>query len=531
MRAVVVGFAVVLFTPLLKSPFPILQELKQFKKIVAAGVLDEQELLSCLTRMVRESTNAGKRELMRNIHVCPATWTTLFYAWVVVYHTFTSFSFTKTAFSFLQHFVALCSGKKDFKYPLSIVSSALDLIRSICRIGSEAVEALCATGGVRVLFVALTCAYYTRMSGGEDAGAAKDLVEKVLGVLDEVVAFDETLVVLPFDVPKAACAAAQLAEVKALSSITMLLSPEHGFAHKRSKVLGIISAVTALKSGARRIVEPRENEASCVDQLLFFAAKSDSRSSVCQHPTPPPPHHTPPQDYARATMCIRNLVRHVPAVRQRVLSTEAGIPGLSNLPRLRDQFIEIVDGGAIGYPPRTQSGPARETTAVSAGLDTLRHLLESSDSKALTNEALVDSNQRGVLALLGVMARCDSKVVREKASRIFGLLDQEAFMYANMMHSYTGSGEHAEKWGTGFRVAQEFHAREMKDKEQMRGQQQKRQQFMMQQRMMAEQGMSPEEMAMMGGMGGMGGGMPPGMPPGMTEEMMMQMMMGGGMGQ
>eukprot|EP01061_Rhynchopus_euleeides_P007750 TRINITY_DN16808_c1_g3_i1.p1 TRINITY_DN16808_c1_g3~~TRINITY_DN16808_c1_g3_i1.p1 ORF type:complete len:487 (+),score=213.11 TRINITY_DN16808_c1_g3_i1:41-1501(+) len=446
-------------------------ELKEFKKLIAAGVLDEQELLACLTRMVREGNPAGKREYMNNLHL----------------------------------FVSLCAGKKGFKYPVAVVSSALDMIRSICRLGDVATQALCATGGVRVLFVALTRAYTECMSGGENASAAKDLVEKLLGVIDEVVGFDESKVVLPFDVPKEAAAAHQLADLKALSSITMLLRPEHGFAHKRAKVLGIISSVTALKSGAQRIMAPSADEAnSCIDQLLYFAAKSDTRST----------------DYGRATMCIRNLVRHVPAARQRVLSTEAGIAGLANLPRLRDQFIEIVDGGAIGYPPRTQSGPPRETNAVSAGLDALRFLLESSDSKELANAALVDSNQRGVLALLGIMARCENPTVREKVARMFKLLGEEAFMYAELMHSYTGSGDNAERWGTGFRVAQEMHAREMKDRDQQRQQQQRMQQFMMQQRMMAEGGASPEEMmAMMGG-GGMGGGM--------DEEMMARMMMAGG---
>ena len=213
-------------------------------------------------------------------------------------------------------------------------------------------------------------------------------------------------------------------------------------------------------------------------------------------------------------------MRHVPAARARVLSTEPGLPGLANIPRLRDQFLEVIDGGAIGYPPRTQqTGRPREPSAVAAGLDALITLLEHADSRATANEAMVDANQRGVLAILGILCRCENRALRAKAASLLGpgRLSEEAAKYAEVMLGYTGTGENAEKWGTGFRVAMERRLREQKDMQEKSQQQRKmqQQQMMMQQQMM-QAGASPEDL-----MGMMGGG-------GMSPEMM-EMMMGGGM--
>ena len=177
----------------------------------------------------------------------------------------------------------MCAGKNEKKYSATAVSAALDVIRCICRQGKSAMAALCAAGGVKVLFVALTRAYTTSMTATEGSAAAKDLVEKLLGVIEEVVSFDESLVALDFDEPEEAAGAKQLASLKALSSIAMLLRPEHGFAHKRTKVLGIISAVTSIRTGAVRITTPTSSTDSgleCIDQLLYFAAKSDSKPQV-----------------------------------------------------------------------------------------------------------------------------------------------------------------------------------------------------------------------------------------------------------
>eukprot|EP01063_Lacrimia_lanifica_P020056 TRINITY_DN27410_c0_g1_i1.p1 TRINITY_DN27410_c0_g1~~TRINITY_DN27410_c0_g1_i1.p1 ORF type:complete len:514 (+),score=245.19 TRINITY_DN27410_c0_g1_i1:64-1605(+) len=472
-------------------------ELREFKKLLAASKLDEPELLACLVRMRdMQSKSANKLELQRNIHL----------------------------------FVALCTGKETFKYSLDVISHAVDLIRSICRSGTDAVKVLCAAGGIRVLFVALTRLYAECMKGGPKAGDAKELVEKLLAVLDEFCTFDEKEVVLAYDIPEEACAAAQLAGIKTLGSLCRLLRPEHGFTHKRTKVLGIIASATALKEGATRLTTAHGTTSQAdvnanVDLLLFFAAKSDSKSA----------------EYARATMCIRNLIRHVPAVRTRVLSTDAGLPGLPGLSTLQNQFIELIDGGCIGCPPRTSMAPPRDHGAVSAGLDCLAYMLEGA-TRQLALDALVAENQRGLLALFGIMARVDSPTIRARAATEFlsqfAQMDGEVSKYINMIKSYNGVGEMAEKWGAGFRVVQELRAREAKDQDRARMQQRQQQrqaqqsqmqQQILQQMMMAEQaGASPEELEAMQQMlmGGMGGGMGGG-PGGMSPEML-AMMMGGG---
>eukprot|EP01059_Diplonema_ambulator_P033953 TRINITY_DN7384_c0_g2_i1.p1 TRINITY_DN7384_c0_g2~~TRINITY_DN7384_c0_g2_i1.p1 ORF type:complete len:513 (+),score=163.00 TRINITY_DN7384_c0_g2_i1:41-1540(+) len=456
-------------------------ELKEFKKLVSSAEVDDQALVRCLQKMRGLATPANKQELLRNLHL----------------------------------FTALCGGtKSEFKYSLVVVDAAVDLLISLCRGDSE--RAIVRVGGVKALFVALTKAYTCSMNNGPLSSAAKSLVEKLLNVLDEVVSFDEKEVVLPFDVPASAGAARQLASIKTFGTITMLLNAAHGFTHKRAKVLGIISSVTSIRQGAELIAAQETDGLRTIDHLLSLAAKSDSK--------------TP--EYTRATMCVRNLVRHVASCRARVLSTEPGYGDLTNLPRFRDQFIELVDGGSIGYPPRTQQAAPRDVSAVSAGIDTLCFLLENSDSHELALEALLDANQRGLLALFGIMARCESPALRNRvASELLGpmsMLDNDIGRYVHIMKGYTGSGEFSSQWGTGFRVAQELHAREQKEqaraKMAQRQQQRSAQNQMLQQMLMGGMGggMGPSEeelmmQQMMMGMGGMDMG-------GMTEEQMMMMM-------
>eukprot|EP01064_Diplonema_japonicum_P029883 TRINITY_DN4936_c0_g1_i1.p1 TRINITY_DN4936_c0_g1~~TRINITY_DN4936_c0_g1_i1.p1 ORF type:complete len:520 (+),score=192.67 TRINITY_DN4936_c0_g1_i1:47-1561(+) len=460
-------------------------ELKEFNKLVNSSEVDDQALVRSLQKMRSlQAAAANKQELLRNIHL----------------------------------FTALCAGKTEFKYSLPVVSAAVELIISLCRSDTE--HMLVKTGGVKVLFVALTRAYTASLKGGPLANAARELVEKLLNVLDEVASFDED-VVLPFDVPASAGAARQLASIKTFGSITMLLNPAHGFLNKRPKVLGIISSVTCLKQGAYLIAAQENEGIKSIDQLLSMAAKSDSKAA----------------EYTRATMCVRNLVRHVPACRARVLSTEEGVGDLTNLPRVRDQFIELIDGGSIGYPPRTQQAAPRDSSAVLAGLDALSHMLQAADSHELMLEALLDSNQRGLLALFGVVARCESPHARNKVGAEilgpFSMMDNEIGKFVHIMRSYTGSGEYAAQWGTGFRVAQELHAREQKEQAKQKMAQRSQQRNAMQQQLLQQMmggggggggGMSEEDMMQQMMMAGAGGEGPPGMPPGMTEEQMMMMM-------
>ena len=483
------------------------QLLKELQNTCGVQPVDDAAVIAVLDSIKKQRGDSNRAVLAKKIDVCTIL--------VLLVKERMLIDLSEDENNNNQVLVSLCRGVKvaegkfDFKYSLKVVSAAVDTIASLARDGKDT---LIKTGGVKALYVSLSRAYPISLHGGTEASAAKEVVEKLLNLLDSVCAFDEALVVLPFDCPPEAAAAAQLTELKTFGSITMLLRSTHGFSHKRSKILGIISSVTALRKGAALIASTSTSEENAVDNLLFFAAKGDSRI-----------------EYKKASSCICNLIRHVAAVRQRVLSTEDGVTGLANIPRLRDQFIEILDGGCIGYPPRTHAGTQRDAAAVKSALDALEYLLDNRDSRNLTIEALLDSNERGLLALFGIGARLEDTPLRRRSIDFISMLSEsspECDKYVQLMKDYSGTGEMVSRWGTGFRFRQEYVQREQREADRQKNMQQKQQMQMQQMQMMGG-------MPGMGGMGGdpMGGmGMPGGGPESQAEAMQqLQAMMAMGM--